>query len=180
MKELKVICALPYSKVRECCHAIKGAWSLNDSAVRRCASRIASGLGDCILVPAPSHTGPATDALVLAQAICSEMVSRGHVCVVCDVLAAVPHRSLCEAKHNGEDPSTIKIMVYRKDNADNGFLVTNESLSPAYRLPVRLVDNVIDTGRTARACMKVLPFDAVVAVGDTGEWKKETTETTQS
>lgn len=177
MKTLTVIGTRPYAHVREDCHALKGARSVHDTVVERCAGRIAPELGDCILVPVPSHKGAATDTLLLSEAIKANLVSRGHTCLVLDVLRAEPHRPLHEAKHDDDDAWSIGIHIRCRQCADMDRLRSNAAMPEDAKLSVLLVDNVIDTGRTVEACMHAFPFDGIAAVGDTQEWKGRISET---
>lgn len=171
MKTLAVIGTRPYAHVREDCHALKGARSAYDAVVERCARRIAPELGDCILVPVPSHKGAAADTLLLSKAIMANLLSRGHTCLVLNVLRAEPHRPLHEAKHEGADTGSIGIRIRCRQCADLDRLRSNAAMPEDVRLSVLLVDNVIDTGRTVEACMRAFPFDGIAAVGDTQDRK---------
>ena len=172
LSALNVIGAQPYELVREDCHALKGARSPFDPVVVRCACRLAEAMPDGIyfLVPLPSHHGQAVDSFHLAWAVAAEINRRSrqrdlHGCVatVCDILECDPHVSLCEAKHAGEDPDGIDVRVRLRD------VPIAQLISRRPEMPVFLVDNVVDTGHTARACMQVLPSaKGILAVGDTG------------
>ncbi len=168
MKDLNVLGALPYEQVRDDCHTLKTGITSRNPTMVRCAGRITQRLDfqNCIiiLVPVPSHHGPAIDTQQLATAIAEEINRKGAAfAIVGDILTCEPHESLCEAKRSGKAPETIPITVNVKNTR------TSALISAAPHIPVYLVDNVVDTGRTARACMDALPTAAgVIAVGDTG------------
>ena len=62
-----------------------------------------------------------------------------------------------------EDPDAVAFKVRLKAMPAARFLRDRP------HLPVYLVDNMVDTGHTARACLKALPSaSGVIAVGDTG------------
>lgn len=165
-KDITIAGARPYAEVRKDCHAVKQSRTVKDRTLTRCARRIAASLpeGEWFLVPAPSHRGKAEDSLLLATAIATEY-NRLHdgFAVVCNILECEPHPSLCDEKHAGRDVSCVDIRVRLKD------VPVAYALSLRTDLPAWLVDNVVDTGRTARACMRALPpLRGVIAVGDTG------------
>ena len=172
MRSINVLGALPYEEVRGDCHAVKTAKSSQAPVMIRCAKRIVASLVDrrCFLVPAPSHGGTATDTLQLALAIAEE-INRAEdgFAAICDILTCDPHISLCELKHQGGDPSRVKIKVRLTDTP------AAKLLRRGPRLPIYIVDNVVDTGHTAEACLKALPTSkGILAIGDTGTWKERT------
>lgn len=171
MSGLNVIGARPYAEVRDDCHALKAALSPWDPSVVRCAGHITGQVGDCFLVPVPSHTGRATHSLLLAREISAQLRRKDRLCIIADILSEEPHRSLCEAEHSGDGTAGIDVKVVIRDKTGLGLLVRNHSRMPAF-----LVDNVVDTGKTARACMEAFPFDGIIAVGDTGAWRNTETE----
>lgn len=113
---------------------------------------------DAVLVPAPSHTGEATDMLDLAQAI-----SERTGAPVANVLKSVKRGSQYDAKNAGKPLSASEL----------GITVTGEPL-PAGLLPV-VIDNVVDTGNTAEACVKALGKGVVASLADSkGRYKRVT------
>lgn len=164
MEKLNIIGARPYEEVREDCHALKTGITSRNPVMVRCAGRIAPAIRRAFLVPVPSHHGPATDTLQLALAIAECVNKAGGTALVTDILEAEPHASLCEAKHNGGDPLAIDVRIKVKD------VPVARLVRRGTKIPVYLVDNVVDTGHTARACMKAIATDGILAVGDTGAW----------
>lgn len=166
MEQLIIIGARPYEEVCEDCHALKGGLSPFDDVVTRNAEGVVErmpDLGDIVLVPVPSHHGTTVATYALAWAVARLYNSRqgkAHASVL-DCLECIPHVSLCEAKHEGMDPSEISIEVKLRG------VIDIERLRGDSRR-VLLVDNVVDTGATARACMEVVPAEGIIAVGDTG------------
>lgn len=168
MQPLTILGAHPYEEVRELCHAVKGCRHSNTPAIIRAAMLLVEAI-DCptVLVPVPSHTGFATDMFALAGVVCVEAAKRGVPCEVADVLACRPHPSLCEEKHKegGGHPEDIRIVMYQM-----GGEKSMERLAGKY---VLLVDNVVDTGKTARAALAALPAaSGILAVGDTGKHRE--------
>ena len=101
------------------------------------------------------------------------MILSGKKPCYVDALAADPHPSFCELKHRGEPTDPIKL--------DTRILAKSKKAIRQHciekRMPVILIDNVVDTGKTARSAMS--PFLSmgiedikVAAIGDTGEHAK--------
>lgn len=111
---------------------------------------------DAVLVPAPSHTGKATDMLDLANAI-----SERTGAPVADVLTSGERDSQYEAKYAGRPLSA----------AEMGIVAATESL-PAGKIPV-VIDNVVDTGNTAEACVQALGKGIVASLANSvGRYKR--------
>lgn len=104
---------------------------------------------NAVLVPAPSHTGDATDMLDLANAIARITGSD-----VADVLKSEPRESQYKSKKEKGRPIT---------SADMGITLTGEL--PEGKMPV-VIDNVIDSGNTAEACVKTIGKGLVVSLGN--------------
>lgn len=168
MQPLTILGARPYEEVRELCHAVKGCRHSNTPAIIRAAMLLVEAIDrPTVLVPVPSHTGFATDMFALAGAVCVEAAKRGVPCEVADVLACRPHPSLCDEKHKerGGHPEDIRIVMYQM-----GGEKSMERLAGKYIL---LVDNVVDTGKTARAALSALPAaNGILAIGNTGRYLK--------
>lgn len=168
MQPLTILGAHPYEEVRELCHAVKGCRHSNTPAIIRAAMLLVEAIDrPTVLVPVPSHTGFATDMFALAGAVCVEAAKRGVPCEVADVLACRPHPSLCDEKHKegGGHPEDIRIVMYLM-----GGEKSMERLAGKYIL---LVDNVVDTGKTARAALSALPTaNGILAIGDTGKHRE--------
>ena len=165
--QIKIIGARPYPEVREDCHAVKAFNGPLEPVLKRCAERIVDAMTPekCILVPVPGHYGTATHTCALAWAVALEFNRRhrpsGGFACLCDILECDPHMSLCEAKHAGIDPDEIELRIRVMDDPVTRMIKQTE-------VPVYLVDNVVDTGRTVRECLRVLPASGVLAIGDTG------------
>ena len=93
---------------------------------------------DAILVPIPGHHGRAIETLQLAKAISSYT----HLPFV-DVLRCRERESQYEAKKRGQTLSAEYMGFYKQKN-----LPTNR--------PPYIIDNVVDTGTTAKAAIKAL------------------------
>lgn len=159
---LTLIGARPYyEEVRPLCHAVKDG---DRDAIREAARRLAGYVPtQAVLIPVPSHGGEAGVTLELCRAIQRETMAALRPALVADVLRSNPHRSFNDLKHEGVTPTEKDITVAWKSFADA------ERIRQARRIgyqPV-LVDNVVDTGVTARACMKVTGEIPVLCIGDT-------------
>ena len=109
---------------------------------------------DAVLVPAPSHTGEATDMLDLAKAI-----SERTGAPVADVLKSAERGSQYEAKYAGKPISS----------KDMG--ITMQGELPEGKMPV-VIDNVVDTGNTAEACVQALGKGIVASLADSADHYK--------
>ena len=113
---------------------------------------------DAVLVPAPSRTGEATDMLDLAKAL-----SERTGAPVADVLKSEPRGSQYEAKYAG------------KPIASGEMGITLSGELPEGKLPV-VIDNVVDTGNTAEACVRALGKGIVASLADSkGRYKRVAT-----
>jgi hypothetical protein len=166
--KIRILGARPYDEVREDCKAAKTATRPTDPAVTRCARRIAASLGDCILVPIPSHEGQATHTLALAEAIAAILWEKGKVSVVADALECEPHESVWERKAAGTYDGPKHYGVSAEFNYDYSKIVRNSELPAGLRLPVYLVDDVVNTGYTASSYMRLIRTDGIAAIGYTG------------
>ena len=119
-----------------------------ESAVSEAASLMAPLIPDnAVLVPAPSHTGHATDMLLLANAI------SGRTGVpVADVLTGDARERQYDVKRRTGRPLGSGVLGVRL----SGDL-------PNDRLPV-VIDNVVNSGNTAEACVKALGKGVVVTL----------------
>lgn len=106
---------------------------------------------DAVLVPAPSHSGKATDMLDLTKAI----AERAGV-PMADVLSGTERESQKEAKRKGQAIAS----------AEMGIEQTGEL--PAGRIPI-VIDNVVNTGNTAEACVKALGRGMVLSLADAAD-----------
>ena len=121
-------------------------------AINEAADKMAPMVGafapdKAVLVPAPSHKGMATDMLALAHAIGNRTGMD-----VCDVLKSDPRQSQYEAKKETGQPLTVEQLGIRK-----------EGELPEGKLPI-IVDNVVNSGNTAEACVKALGGGLVLCV----------------
>ena len=103
--------------------------------------------GNAVLVPAPSHTGEAGAMLALANAI-----SYYTYTPVADVLRSDPRESQYEAKRATGEPILAKDLGIR----------AIASL-PEGSIPV-IIDNVVDSGNTAEACVEALGGGVVLSL----------------
>ena len=162
--KIRVIGALPYEKVRDDCHAVKAG---DQEAIRRHAARIAAALPDrSLLIPIPSHTGRATYTSRLAWAIVREARPLRKECFIRDVAICTPRESLCTLKQSGRDISKAKVEFRFRNEAFNKKELEYFRNSGFRQV---LVDNVMDTGTTAMAMMRLIGDAVVAAIGDTDQ-----------
>lgn len=139
-----------YRPLRSLAHKIKeGKEADIDKAAKLMAPLIPE---NAVLIPAPSHTGKATDMLKLANAIAKETGSE-----VADILSSAPRASQYDTKKQGGKPIKSK---------DMGITVSGEI--PEGKIPV-VIDNVVDSGNTAEACIQALGNGIVASLADSTE-----------
>ena len=168
LQPLNVIGARPYDEVRGLCHSVKNN---DDESIRQAARQIAEALPECILIPMPGHLGwPAPYTRELVEYIALEMRQDLKRVAWGEAIRTNPHESLCALKHAGKSVDQVKFSARWISGKLKKELLR---LVKVLNIPVILVDNVVDTGKTARICMK--PFLSagikdirIAAVGDTG------------
>ena len=101
--------------------------------------------GDCYIVPMPSHSGPPIQMFDVAYML--ERMGKGRKVYKC--LFTLPHKSSYEAKKDGDDIDIEMMLVGH---------------APPDDLPTYIIDNVVCSGKTAGAALKVLPDATVVAL----------------
>lgn len=111
--------------------------------------------GNAVLVPIPNRTGRAGYTKTLA-----EKISEATGLPVVDALASNAHTPLYDIKKENLSPETLPLHFYMIQSI------------PADRVPI-LIDNVLDTGHTARAAYEAMNrSDTRMAVlGDTHKFK---------
>lgn len=169
MKQLNVIGAIPYKFCKEFCHLIKNG---NLPAIQTAGRILGKQLPDkSVIIPVPGCKGKAEYTLDMAKHICRTGATlHNKRSFILKALKCQPHPSLCEQKKSGGaiDAIDIKMSIIPdqlpilKDLAEKGFAFV-------------LVDNVVDTGKTARACIDAIHHAVnkdveifVMAIGDTG------------
>lgn len=168
--KIDIVGARPYAMVRKLCHDVKNG---DQEAIEAAAKHFAGfSTHDCIIVPIPGHNGTAEYTLKMAEAIIRiSMEKKGkspYLCVA-DVLECEPHDTLCNMKHSNEDPKGIAIQLKWKNRRLESLMKTFAKNNTK----VLLLDNVIDSGHTARTCISFLTkyFDPkdikLMAIGDT-------------
>lgn len=161
---IKVLGSRPYydPDIRALCHAVKDG---DRAAIYKTAAMLAPYVRNgSILVPVPNHDGRAGYTLELAKAI-REKLPRKDITVL-DALKGLPHPSLCEMKHAGLSLSSVDYGFEYAGRRERMFL---KNYNGSNGHPVFLVDNVIDTGRTAHAAYAALglPETRLLALGNT-------------
>ena len=113
-------------------------------AVDLMASRIPA---NAVLVPVPSHLGYATDTLTLAKAL----GERTDVPVV-DILKSAPRERQYDVKKTTGHPLTAgQLGIYMEGELPKG------------KMPF-VIDNVVNSGNTAEACVKALGYGIVYSL----------------
>ena len=128
--------------------------TLDAEAMLLAAAALRNALPDnAVLVPLPSHTGEPTFTKVL----CSVIASKSR-CPLCDCLRGTPRESLCDLKNR----------EYLSGAAKGTFMPSPDSLGfylcgplPQGKRPV-LIDNVVASGTTAKAALRLFGEDAVL------------------
>lgn len=156
----------PYDEVRDLCHAVKeqDGWL---AIPKRILNQAISALGHkTILIPIPGHLGNAESNLDICYAIRNKAPQKDIR--VIDALRGQPRESLCEYKQHGEEPNTIDIVFQFNDSSDG---IDAEGIALlAKTFDIVLVDNVIDSGRTAEAAQKALELPCkLITLGSTGQ-----------
>lgn len=103
---------------------------------------------NAVLVPTPSHSGTSTDMLDVANAI-----SKRTGAPVADVLRSEERKSQYEAKRQGQPITSAQMGIHVDGELPEGMT------------PV-IIDNVVNTGNTAEACVKALGKGVVVSLAD--------------
>ncbi len=158
--KLNVIGASDYESVRSLCHRIKeGDREAIALAGRLLQRRIPDG---AVLVPAPGHLGYASHTRLLADSVRDAASREGRTMTVFDCLGCAPHEPLYDLKKAGKDVSETDLDV-RFRHVSHKRLFTRLRRSGR---TVVLLDNVVDTGKTALSCLELLGTRTVAAVGD--------------
>ena len=144
----------PYQKVRLLAHGLKNG---DGASIRQAADMMADGIREmaggrsCVLVPVPNHGGRAVYTRTLAEAL-----SLRTGIPTWDILSCRPHIPLYYAKKNDLRPEGIylKLSLHRQ---------VPEDITPI------VIDNVLDTGHTAGAAVRVLghPHAMLAVLGHT-------------
>lgn len=126
-------------------HGIKQG---DKDSINRAATLIAPLVpADAVLVPAPSHRGTADTMLMLANAVSAQTGTP-----VADVLKGGIRNSQYEAKRAGG---------YVIPSAAMGIYLEGDL--PSGKMPV-VIDNVVNTGNTAEACIRALNGGVVISL----------------
>ncbi|MBQ9173732.1 MAG: phosphoribosyltransferase [Bacteroidales bacterium] len=160
-EEIHVIGARPYESVRELCHRVKDN---DDNAIREAAHYLAGQVPErALIVPIPSRWGFATNTLQLAR---MTVLFAGKRCTYANILKGDFRESLYDLKKAGTDIKGIDLGL--RFHSDAKKILTTARID---KRPIILLDNVIDTGTTARACLHLIKDAMVMAIGDTQNWK---------
>lgn len=164
LTKLDIIGARLYDDVRELCHRIKEG---DLKAIESAASYLARALPpESTLIPVPGHNGKPDYTLELALAVKEQAIKADKTCYVADMLRSQAHPSLCELKRQGADIAGIKLGI---EWSSHRWPMYVRTWNPSNGHPLILVDNVVDTGKTARECLGCIRQEGVsiLAVGNT-------------
>jgi len=122
----------------------------NPAVIERIADMMSPLIpSEAVLIPAPSHKGYATDMLALSEAIAQRTGAE-----IADVLKSDTRVSQYTAKkETGKAIDADKLGIYAVGEIPNG------------KLPV-IVDNVVDSGNTAEACVRAIGKGIVISLAD--------------
>lgn len=169
---MRIIYAKNYNEVRDLCHNVKESKPCPALPVFYDEASAAMPV-KAVLVPMPGSGGIAsyTNEMAHELAMSINRQSCGKTAVVLNCLVGSVRDSVCRRKEAGEP----------FDDIEFGFRFFNEEAKVRLEKFIRagwdviLVDNVIDTGTTARAAMQAMELSdaecGVFAIGDTGAWK---------
>ena len=164
MHTLRLLFAYPYDEVRDLCHKVKeNAYTVRRDQLEPLALALPQ---KTVLVPVPGHKGHAGYTLDLAYRLQETAKATGKDARVVDALKGNPRESLCLLKQNGADTENIPVEYHlNPEEIDSEGI---QLLTRTFRIV--LVDNVIDTGRTAHAAMEALGADCgIITIGTTGK-----------
>lgn len=122
----------------------------NPAVIERIADMMSPLIpSEAVLIPAPSHKGYATDMLALSEAIAQRTGAE-----IADVLKSDTRVSQYTAKkETGKAIDSDKLGIYAVGEIPNG------------KIPV-IVDNVVDSGNTAEACVRAIGKGVVISLAD--------------
>lgn len=122
----------------------------NPAVIERIADMMSPLIpSEAVLIPAPSHKGYATDMLALSEAIAQRTGAE-----IADVLKSDKRVSQYTAKkETGKAIDSDKLGIYAVGEIPNG------------KIPI-IVDNVVDSGNTAEACVRAIGKGVVISLAD--------------
>lgn len=128
----------------------KGVKRRDPAEIKKAARLMAEYIPDnAVLIPVPSHSGKATDMLDLANEI-----GRRTNSPVADVLVGVERKSQYQAKKEGSALTPSEIGIEQVSRLPDG------------KIPV-FIDNVVNTGNTAKAAVDAVGKGMIVCLGST-------------
>lgn len=154
----------PTDEIRGLCYRVKEEFGWR-SIPKNVLYQMASALGPkTVLVPVPGHGGRAGYTMDICFAL-SNYATWKDIRIV-DALIGNAHPSLCKIKHDGGETSDIPVVFTLNGDEINAEQV--KTLSEKF--DVVLLDNVIDSGRTAREAKKALGVSCkLITIGTTGQ-----------
>ena len=169
---MRIIFAKKYNEVRDLCHDVKETKPCPGLPVFYDEASAAMPV-KAVLVPMPGSGGIASYTADMAYELAKNSNAQfvGKTAVVLNCLVGSIRDSVCRRKEAGEPFDDIQF-GFRFGSSE-----ARERLEKFIRAgwDVILVDNVIDTGTTARAAMQAMGLTdtqcGILAIGDTGAWQ---------
>lgn len=160
---IKLLYSNPYEEVRDLCHAVKTPGGFLD-VPKKIYFQAGSALGRrTVLVPVPGHDGTPNHTLDMCISIRNNNPWKDIRIV--DALRGHKRPSLCEIKQQGGDPNDIKVAFHVNLNE----IEPDQVKTLAKSFDIVLVDNVVDSGRTALAAQKAIGVPCgLITIGSTG------------
>ena len=174
-KDFEILGAVPYYyEARKACHLLKEfprdkkepgtgpiPWDFNTyMELMPFIERIVEALPQkSILIPVPSHKGYATYTLDLALAVARQTLLRGKNAHVEDIVESAPRDLFYEQKKERIEPSFS--FTFKKGKS----LETLKTRREKFGYEIIAIDNVVDTGYTARTILSLLNATKIAAIG---------------
>lgn len=162
MQHVNIIYSRPYEEVREACHAVKTSYPERDKWARILAANLPAW-DKVVLIPVPGHEGYPSYTHALCCGMAITYPPQGMKMQIFAAVTCEPRESLCSLKEAGEPlPDELRF-----DTEPADLQKLHSLISLGYK-PI-VIDNVIDTGRTAKAMQEALGVPcAFMCIGATG------------
>lgn len=161
MEDIQLIYSNPYEQVKALCHRVKEPNGVFDIP-RQLLAQAWSALGrQSILIPVPGHLGTPDDMTVLCGRI--RDCGRAKRINIIEMLRGDARPSLCEAKRRGDKLPDVTFTINGEETSAEDIALLSKTFD------IVLVDNVLDSGRTAQAAQRALGVPCkLITLGSTG------------